>query len=47
MKKFNRIIFVVTDSLGVGQDKRSKEFGDKGASTFFHISEGAELKIPM
>ncbi len=46
MKKFNRIIFIVTDSLGVGKDARTKEFGDKGASTFYHISENAELKIP-
>ena len=38
MKKFGRIIFVVTDSLGVGEDKKSKEFGDKGANTFYHIS---------
>ena len=47
MKKFNRIICIVTDSLGVGEDKRSKEFGDKGASTFFHISTNATLQIPM
>jgi len=34
MKKYNRIFMVVTDSLGIGGDKRQKEFGNKGANTF-------------
>ena len=37
---------IVTDGLGIGEDKRSKEFGDKGANTFYHVSKSGLLKIP-
>lgn len=46
MQKYKRIFMIVTDSLGVGQDPRAKEFGDKGANTFFHVSETGLLNIP-
>ncbi len=46
MKKFNRIFWIVTDSLGIGGDKREKEFNDQGANTFAHISESGLLNIP-
>ncbi len=46
MKKQNRIILVVTDSLGIGEDKGAERFGDKGANTFLHISETGLLNIP-
>lgn len=38
---------IVTDSLGIGGDKRAKEFGDEGANTLLHVSETNLLKIPM
>jgi len=44
--KYKRIILIVTDSLGIGGDKRAKDFGDEGANTFFHISETSLLEIP-
>ncbi len=46
MKKFKRIFWIVTDSLGIGGDKREKEFGDQGANTFAHISNSGLLEIP-
>lgn len=46
MKKFNRVFMVVTDSLGIGQDPRAKEFGDEGADTLFHVSQTGLLDIP-
>ena len=46
MKKYNRVFMIVTDGLGIGGDKRSAEFGDKGANTFLHVSETGLLKMP-
>ena len=46
MRKFKRVIMVVTDSLGIGGDARAEEFGDKGSDTFFHVSETGLLDIP-
>ena len=46
MNKFNRIFMVVTDSLGIGEDPRAKEFGDEGANTLLHVSETGLLNIP-
>lgn len=47
MKKYNRIMMIVTDSLGIGGDIRQEEFGDKGANTLLHVSENFRLEIPM
>ncbi len=46
MKKFNRIFWIVTDSLGIGECPRAKSFGDKGANTFSSISKTRLLNIP-
>ncbi|RMA79028.1 phosphopentomutase [Metamycoplasma subdolum] len=46
MTKFKRIFFIVTDGLGIGEEPRSEEFGDKGANSFFHASEVLPLNIP-
>ncbi len=46
MKRFNRIFMIVTDSLGIGHDPRSNEFGDKGADTLYHVSQTGLLEIP-
>ncbi len=45
--KYKRIIVVVADSLGVGNDPREKEFGDQGANTWGHISEAFKLDMPQ
>ncbi|MBD5423084.1 MAG: phosphopentomutase [Mycoplasma sp.] len=44
--KFNRIFMIVTDSLGIGPDKKQKSFGDQGANTLLHVSETGLLEIP-
>ena len=46
MKRYNRIFMIVTDSLGIGADKKAKEFGDKGANTLYHVSQTGLLNIP-
>ena len=47
MPKFNRILVVVVDSLGVGEMPDSADFGDVGVNTLGHISEAVEnLVIP-
>lgn len=47
MKKFKRIFLIVIDSVGIGSDARSHEFGDLGANTFLHVSEKCNgLNIP-
>lgn len=45
MNKFNRVIMIVTDSLGIGPDKDQKLFGDAGANTIYHVSQSEEFKI--
>lgn len=45
MSKFNRIIMIVTDSLGIGPDKDQVKFGDKGANTMYSASKSEEFKI--
>ncbi|MGL4343338.1 MAG: phosphopentomutase [Metamycoplasmataceae bacterium] len=44
--KYNRILMIVLDSFGIGEDKRAKEFGDLGANTLLHVSETNLLEIP-
>ncbi|MGL5357685.1 MAG: phosphopentomutase [Metamycoplasmataceae bacterium] len=44
--KFKRIIMIVTDSLGIGEDKESKKFGDIGVDTFYNVSKTGLLVIP-
>ncbi|QSF13941.1 phosphopentomutase [Mycoplasma sp. Mirounga ES2805-ORL] len=45
MKKFNRIILIVTDGLGIGPDRDQKAFGDKGANTILSASKSAMFFI--
>lgn len=44
--KFKRIIMIVTDSLGIGEDKRAFEFNDIGSNTLYHVSQKIKLEIP-
>ena len=47
MGKYKRVFVVVLDSLGVGEMPDSKEYGDVGVDTLFHISEHMEIfQIP-
>lgn len=46
MRKYKRIFMIITDSLGIGGDKRAEEFGDKGANTLLNVSKTGLLKIP-
>ncbi len=47
MKNYNRVFLIVTDSLGIGSDKRAKKFGDEGANTLFCASKTNLLNIPV
>ncbi len=38
MTKFNRVITIVVDSLGIGQAADSAQFNDVGADTLGHIA---------
>ncbi|AAT27805.1 phosphopentomutase [[Mycoplasma] mobile] len=44
--KFRRIFLIVTDGLGIGYEKRQKEFGDDKANSLYHTTLNAEVKIP-
>lgn len=46
MKNYNRVFLIVTDSLGIGSDKRAKKFGDQGANTLLCASQTNLLNIP-
>ena len=41
--KFNRIIVIVTDSVGAGDAPDAEKFGDKGADTYGHIDANVPL----
>ena len=46
--KNKRIFVVVIDSLGVGTEEKSKDYGDDGANTLAHIfsATNGKYKIP-
>ena len=46
MYRFKRIFLIVTDGLGIGEEPRTAEFGDKGANSMLHASEVLPLDIP-
>ncbi len=46
MKKYNRIVTVVLDSVGIGQTPDAHEFGDFGVNTLGNISEKVGLELP-
>ncbi len=46
MKKFKRAFVIVLDSLGIGNAKDAKEYGDEGSNTLKHIDETKKLHIP-
>jgi phosphopentomutase len=46
MQKFDRVIWIVLDSVGIGPLPDAEEYGDTGRSTLGHIAESRALKIP-
>jgi len=46
MAKFDRVIWVVLDSVGIGPLPDADEYGDTGRSTLGHIAESRALKVP-
>jgi phosphopentomutase len=46
MLQFERIIWVVLDSVGIGALPDAAEYGDTGRNTFGHIAESRPLHIP-
>ena len=44
--KFNRIIIIVLDSVGIGQAPDCEKFGDIGVNTLGNISEKVGLNLP-
>jgi phosphopentomutase len=46
MPKFERIIWIVLDSVGVGELPDAGEYGDAGRNTLGHIAESRPLKLP-
>jgi phosphopentomutase len=46
MSKFDRIIWIVLDSVGIGPLPDAADYGDVGRTTLGHIAEYRALKIP-
>ena len=46
MQQFERVIWVVLDSVGIGPMPDAAEYGDVGRNTLGHIAESRELRIP-
>jgi phosphopentomutase len=46
MGKFERVIWIVLDSVGIGPLPDAADYGDVGRNTLGHIAESRPLKIP-
>jgi phosphopentomutase len=46
MMQFDRVIWVVLDSVGIGELPDAAEYGDTGRNTLGHIAESRKLQIP-
>lgn len=46
MAKFDRVIWVVLDSVGIGELPDAADYGDVGRTTLGHIAEYRPLRIP-
>src|SRR5438876_6388266 len=45
-KRFRRVIWIVLDSVGIGELPDAAEYGDVGRNTLGHIAESRPLHIP-
>src|SRR6266481_4748796 len=46
MKEFERVFWIVLDSVGIGELPDADEYGDVGRNTLGHIAESRALEIP-
>jgi phosphopentomutase len=46
MQSYDRVIWIVLDSVGIGELPDAAEYGDTGRSTLGHIAESRPLRIP-
>jgi phosphopentomutase len=46
MKEFDRVFWIVLDSVGIGELPDAAEYGDVGRNTLGHIAESRVLEIP-
>src|ERR1700716_3357534 len=46
MPAWDRVIWVVLDSVGIGELPDAAEYGDVGRNTLGHIAESRPLQIP-
>src|ERR1700760_1054063 len=46
MGKFERVIWIVLDSVGIGPLPDAADYGDVGRNTLGHIAESRRLEIP-
>src|SRR5437016_14424547 len=46
MREFERIFWIVLDSVGIGELPDAHEYGDVGRNTLGHIAESRQLEIP-
>src|SRR5260370_42582229 len=46
MKEFDRIFWIVLDSVGIGELPDAAQYGDAGRNTLGHIAESRALEIP-
>src|SRR5260370_1652503 len=46
MKEFERVFWIVLDSVGIGELPDAADYGDVGRNTLGHIAESRPLKIP-
>jgi phosphopentomutase len=44
--KFRRVVWIVLDSVGIGELPDAAEYGDVGRSTLGHIAESRALRVP-
>ena len=45
MSLFNRVIWIVLDSVGIGDLPDAADYGDVGRNTLGHIAESRPLKL--
>jgi len=46
MKEFDRVFWIVLDSVGIGELPDAREYGDVGRNTLGHVAESRPLEIP-
>jgi len=47
MAGFKRVIWIVLDSVGIGELPDAAEYGDVGRNTLAHVAESRPLKLPI